>query len=815
MINDIRHALRSLLKRSGFTTVAVLTLALGIGASTAIYSVLDAVLLRPLPYPQQERLVEARELNEAGRGMRFADPNFDDLRDRSRSFDAIASYSGGAEAVAGGREPVRTDVLAVTSDYFRVLGVTPVIGRFFGDQNGSDENQVAVVSYAFWKRQLQGRTDLSATALRFGNRSFAVIGVLPAGTEFPPGTDVFCQRGGVYPRNESRTGHSARVIGRLRAGVTMEQAATEVGAIGRQLKAEHGVQIDAVSFGMAPMRERTVKDVRGILLVLCGAVGLLLAIACSNVANLLLVRASARRKEVALRAALGASRLQLARYFIAESLLLTLTAGAMGVLLAVWGVQLILGFYRGKLPHTGDISVNGSVLLFALGVSLLVGLVLGFVPMLQTSRRQLQGDLQDAGRGTAGAGRTRLRNLLIVAQVALTLMLLVGAGLLARSFQQLTEVDPGFQPESAVTMTVSMSFPEESTAQRQLSQLYHQLLERIQSLPGVIAAGGTNGLPMGDSGASGTFLVQGGGRPAETKEELIAQFDALSVEERARDAEFRVASGGYFEAMGIPLVKGRVFQESDGPDAPHVAVVSESLARRYFPSEQAVGKQIQFGNMDGDLHLLNIVGVVGDVRDTGLDVDVRPTVYVHYLQRPRYAAEFSIVVRGRGDAAGFINAMRREAHVLNPEMPTKFESLTQLVSASLDNRRFSMVMLGVFAGTALALAMVGLYGVMAYIMSERTREIGVRMALGAQRGDMLRLVLRQSFTLVGVGMLAGIIAALAATRMLATMLYGVGVVDVATYGGVVVLLAIAALAASYVPARRAMNVDPMLALRHD
>lgn len=815
MINDFRYAIRSLLKKPGFTSVAILTLALGIGASTAIFSVLDAVLLRPLPYPQQERLVEVRELNEAGRGMRFADPNFDDLRERTRSFDAIASYSGVAEAVAGGVEPVRTDVLAVTADYFRVLGVAPVIGRFFGEQNDGEGNQVAVVSYAFWKRQLQSRTDLSATALRFGNRSFAVIGVLPAGTEFPPGTDVVCQRGGVYPRNDSRTGHSARVIGRLRAGITLEQAAAEVGAIGRQLKEEHGTQIDAVSFGIAPMRERMVKDVRGILLVLCGAVGLLLAIACSNVANLLLVRASARRKEVALRAALGASRVQLARQFIAESLLLTLIAGALGALLAVWGVELIVGFYRGNLPRVGEIGVDASVLVFALAVSVIVGVVLGLVPTLQTSRRQLQGDLQDAGRGTAGAGRTRVRNLLIVAQVALTLVLLVGAGLLGRSFQQLMEVDPGFQPESAVAMTVSMSFADETAAQRQLSQFYHQLLERIQALPGVSAAGGTNGLPMGDRGANGTFVVQGGGRPAKTQEELIAQFNNLSEEERARDAEFRVASGGYFAAMGIPLVSGRVFQESDGADAPHVAVVSHSLARRHFRNEEAIGKQIQFGNMDGDVRLLNIVGVVGDVRDTGLDVDVRPTVYVHYLQRPRHAAEFSVVVRGRGDAAGLINAMRREARTLNPEMPTKFEPLTQLVSASLDNRRFSMIMLGVFAGAALALAMVGLYGIMAFITSERTTEIGIRMALGAQRADMLRLILWQSFTLVVIGISAGVLAALATTRVLATLLYGIGAADVATYLGVMLLLAFAAFAASYLPARRAMKVDPMVALRHE
>jgi putative ABC transport system permease protein len=442
--------------------------------------------------------------------------------------------------------------------------------------------------------------------------------------------------------------------------------------------------------------------------------------------------------------------------------------------------------------------------------------VLGLVPALHTSRRQLQGDLQEAGRGgTSGPARTRARNLLVVSQVALTVMLLVGAGLLGRSFQQLVGVHPGFEPESAVAMTVSMSTPEDVGAQRQLAQFYRELLHRVQALPGMIAAGGTNALPMSSGGANGTFLVQGGGKPAETMPEVIQQFESLSPEERTRDAEFRVASAGYFAAMGIPLKSGRTFEESDGPDAMHVALVSESLARRYFANEEVIGKQIQFGNMDGDVRLLKIVGIVGDVRDHGLDVDVRPTVYAHYLQRPRTAGEFSIVARGRGDAAGLIAAMRREARALNPEMPITFEPLTQLVSASLDNRRFSMIMLGVFAGSALLLAMVGLYGVMAYITSERTREIGVRMALGAQRRQMLSLILRQSFTLVLIGIGAGIVATLASTRVLASLLYGVGASDVPTYLAVVLLLGIATLLASYIPARRAMKVDPMVALRHE
>ena len=815
MIDDIRYAMRSLIKKPGFTAVAVMTLALGIGASTAIFSVLDAVLLRPLPFPQQDRIVELRELNENGRGMPFAEPNFIDLKARSRSFDALAQYSAWPDAVAGGSEPVRTGVSSASSEFFRVLGVTPVLGRLFGPAIEGHDRHVAVVSHGFWKRLLGGRTDFEGTSLRISGRSFAVIGVLPPDAAFPPDVEVWHPRE-VSPPDPGRTAHNWRVAGRLKAGVTVEQAQSEIAAIGRQLKAEYGTQTDAASFGMTPLRERFVKDVRGVLMILCGAVALLLVIACSNVANLLLVRASGRRKEVALRAALGASRARLARQFIAESLVLTLIAGAAGVFLAFWGVDLIVALYAGNLPRVGAIGVNPTVLAFALGISVFIGLVLGLVPAFHTSRRQLQSDLQDAGRGQAGSrSRTRARNWLIVSQVALTLMLLVGAGLLARSFQRLMDVDPGFEPENAVAMTVSTSSSRDETQLRQRAQLFQQLLARLSALPGVTNVGGTNALPMSGSGANGTFMIQAGGAPAQTIEELTQQMQAARASGQTADADYRVASAGYFAAMNIPLLQGRTFQESDGPDAPHATLISESLAKKHWPNGDAIGKQIQYGNMDGDLRLLNIVGVVGDVRDDGLHVEARPTIYVNYFQRPAAASEFSFVLRGRGDATALIDAMRREARALNPEMPTKFQRVEQLVSASLDNRRFSMVMLGLFAGAALALAMVGLYGIMAFITSERTTEIGIRMALGAQRRDMLALILRQSFTLVGIGIVVGVLAAIAGTRVVATLLYGVGTTDVITYAGVVLLLALAALAASYLPARRAMNVDPMVALRHE
>src|SRR2546423_1219621 len=813
-MNDLKYSFRTLVKSRAFTLIAILTLALGIGASAAIFSVLDAVLLRPMPYPNQERLVEVSELNESGRGMPFAEPNFNDLVARNHSFDAVAAYTRSPEAVAGGVEPVRTNLSGVSADFFRVLGVTPTIGRLFSPETLREEKQIAVVSYGFWKKQLEGRPNLEGTSLRFANRSFAVIGVLPPQTEFPAGVDVWFPFAALYPPYESRTAHNFRVIARLRPAVSFAQAKTEVAAIGRALKLEHGSQTDAASFGLLSFRERFVRDVRGMLFVLSGAVGLLLAIAGSNVANLLLVRAAARRKEVALRAALGASRARLARQFIAEALVLTLAAAALGTLLASWSVQLIVGLYHGNLPRVGEIGVSPNVLLFSVAISLVISIALGFVPIIHASRRQLQNDLQDAGRGSSSS-QTRARHVLIVAQVALTLMLLVGAGLLGRSFQRLVSVDPGFRAESVVAMTVLLPQPEDESKMRALGQFHHRLFERIAALPGVTNVGGTSALPMSGNGANGTFIEERGGKPATTMQELIKQFDALSPSERSRDADYRTASAGYFGAMGIPLIRGRLFQESDGPDAPHVAVVSESLAKRYWPNEDAIGKQIQYGNMDGDLHVLNIVGIVGDVRDNGLDRDPRPTVYTNYFQRPASTSEFSIVARAHGDVTSLTSAMRREARALNTEMPIKFETIEQIVSASFDNRRFSMVMLGIFAGSALLLAMVGLYAVMAYITSQRTHEIGIRMALGAQRVDMLRMIFRQSFTLVLFGVAVGILASIGLTRLLRTMLYGVQATDVVTYGSVIGLLIVAAALASYIPARRAMKVDPMVALRYE
>ncbi|HSH37646.1 MAG TPA: ABC transporter permease, partial [Chthoniobacterales bacterium] len=467
MIDDIRYATRSLVKKPGFTAVAIITLALGIGASTAIFSVVDAVLLRPLPFPQQERIVEVRELSEQGRGMSFADPNFDDLRQRSKTFEALARYGSGPQAVVGGSEPVRTNVCIASADFFRVLGVQPLLGRTFSPEVVAEDKQVAVVSFGFWKRFLGERQVLDGTIVRLQNRTFAVIGVLPAEAEFPPGIDVWTPAE-IYPPVPSRTAHNWRVAGRLRAGVTLEQAAADALAIGQQLKREHGASTDAVGFGLTPLRERFVRDLRSVLLVVGGAVGLLLLISCSNVANLLLARALALRHQIAVRAALGASRWRLARQFIAETTLLTLVAAALGVAFAFWGVDLILGAYHGNLPRVGQIGVNATVLLFTISISALLGLGLGLLPAFSFSPRQLQDDLQSRGRAKlTSRSNSRVRSSLVIAQVALTLMLLIGAGLLGRSFQRLMEVSPGFEPDSTVAMELATQFSPEAAAQRE------------------------------------------------------------------------------------------------------------------------------------------------------------------------------------------------------------------------------------------------------------------------------------------------------------------------------------------------------------
>jgi ABC-type antimicrobial peptide transport system permease subunit len=822
-IKDIRFGVRSLLKRRGFTAIAVLTLALGIGACTAIFSVVDGVLLRSLPYPEAERIVQLRELNSKGGQMRFAEPNYLDVRARSRTFEAMAQYSGGTTTVHGGSEPARAVTFRVSGDFFRVLGTQPYLGRtFVGEETEPGGAPVVVISYDFWRRVLGGRLDLTATTLTVSDKGFTVVGVMPPGFGFPQNAEVWIPRDRSVPET-SRSAHNWHVFARVLPANTIEQARAEVSALGKQLKQEHGKDMDGVAFTLVPLQEDIVGNVRGALLMVLGAVGFLLAVACANVANLLLAQMTARQREFAVRSALGATRLHLARQFITENLLVTIAAGALGVLLSFWGVDLLIGLNQQSLPRVNEIGVDVRAIAFTLGLCLLVAVGLGLVPLLRFSSRDLEASLREAGRGQPGHTGQRLRSLLVVAQMALTVILLVAAGLLGKSFYRLLQVDPGFQTESAVAMELSLPrvavdkkrYQDFMQAYRRLKEhgiasdtavqlrpeeerqriFQEQLLDRLGALPGVSAVGTISQLPLRGDGPDGTFFIDN--NPA-----------------KSGSASFRLASTGYFAAMGIPLLQGRTFDRSDQPNSPHAALISESMAKKYWPNENPIGQRIQFGNMDGDLRLLHVVGVVGDVHDRGVDTATSPTVYANGLQRSPSSA-MSVVVRGRVAPATLAPSMRQVVRSLDSQLPANFKTLDQVFAASLDQRRFSLVIFGAFGGVALFLAAMGIYGVTNYAVTQRTQEIGIRMALGARISDVLKLVLRNGMSLALIGAALGVAGALATTRVMSRMLFGVAPTDPATFTAVVVVLVVVAFVACYIPARRATKVDPLVALRYE
>jgi predicted permease len=785
--------------RPGFAAAAVLSLGLGIGASTAIFSIVDAVLLRDLPYPESERIVQIREVNDKGTRIRVAEPNYVDVRDRNKSLESIAQFAGGPVVVTGGSEAVRANAFWVSGDFFRTLGIQPEVGRtFLPDESRPGGVRVAVVSHGFWHRSLGGRDEPGGMSLNVDGVVFAVVGVMPREFDFPSGADIWVPRE-VDPPQTSRTAHNWSVIGRLRSGVTLAQARAEISSIARQLRQEHTNDTDAADIAAIPMKEFLTDDVRSGLEILVVAVGLLLLVACANVANLLLGQAAARSSELAVRGALGATRWRITRQFIAENLLLALAAGATGVVLAFWGVELLVRLNQGNLPREDEIAINVRVLIFTVGLASVIAVALAFAPAARFSRRDLQSSLKEAGRGGANSsGGSRLRGLLVVTQVGLTMVLLIGAGLLARGFLKLLNTDPGFRPESAVAMGLALPTTIDKSEEQRLLQFHQQLLERVERVPGVIAVGRINALPLTGRGANGSFLLDG--NPDATGQ-----------------AEYRLASPGYFPAMGIPLLRGRLFDKTDNVNTAHVAVISQSLALKYWPNEDPIGRAIQFGNMDGDRRLLHIVGIVGDVRQRGLDEQIGDTVYAYSLQRPQWwqVSNLRVVVRAESDPAVLIPALRAVVQSLDRDIPISFQTLDQIVSSSLDTRRFSLVIFGAFATVALLLAAAGVYSVMSYNVTQRTHEIGVRVALGAQTGDVLAMIVKQGMTLAIVGLGIGLLASLGLTRLMESLLFGVSANDPLTFGVVTLLIVGVAILACWIPARRASRVDPMTALRNE
>jgi putative ABC transport system permease protein len=823
LIKDVRYGLRSLARRPGFTAIAVITLALGIGASTAIFSVVDGVLLRPLPYPQAEQIVQLREVNTKGGHMRFTEPNYLDVRARSHTFEALAQYAGELAIVTGANEPVRAYALAVSGDFFNVLGVKPIVGRTFAPEESKHGGApVAVVSYGFWQRLLNGRSELAGTSLRLMDQNVSVIGVMPVGFAFPQNGEIWIPRE-LFPADTSRSAHNWSVVARIRPNLTTQLAHAEVSEIGKQLKLEHGDDMDAVDFAAVPQQEFMVGNVRKALLMIFVAVGLLLVVACANVANLLLAQVTTRQRDFAVRSALGATRFRLARYFITENVLLVIVAGVVGVVISFWGVDLLVGLNQESLPRMNEIGVNFRAIVFTLGLSLFIGAVLGVVPLLRFSTKDLETTLREVGSGSRGYAGSHLRSLLVVAQMALTLILLVGAGLLGKSFYRLLQIDPGFQTESAVAMELSQPNPPPDeqrykkfmesydrllhgnattdttlkfTAEEERQRLFQkQLLERLSSTPGVLAVGTINYLPLTGGGPDGTFLIN-------------------NNPERKGHADFRLASAGYFSAMGIPLLRGRTFDATDEVNAQNAAVVSQSLVKKYWPNEDPLGQMIQFGNMDGDLRLLHVVGVVGDIHDYGVDEAIGPTIYANSLQRLP-ASTWTVVARTQVEPSALVPVMREAVRSADSQLPLKFRTLGEVFSSSLDQRRFSLVIFGVFGIAALLLAAMGIYGVTSYTVAQRTQEIGIRMALGAQLKDVLKLVLRNAMSLVLIGAIIGLAGAYALTRVMSHLLFEVTPTDLFTFATVPLVLLGVALVACLIPARRATKVDPLIALRYE
>ena len=825
LIQDLRYAIRVLLKNPAFTLIVVLILALGIGASSAIFSVVDAVLLRPLPYPNPQRIVTVWEKEADGHRTRLADPNFLDFRSQNHTLQGLATFFSSPDSVSGGSEPVRVNIGLVSQDFFKVMGVEPFRGReFSADEQRLHGSPAMIVSYGYWQRYLGGSPDFSQVHLSMDGQTYSVVGVMPQDFDFVgAGVAIWVPRE-PYGWSTSRSSHNGEGIARLRDGMTIEQARADLDTIARRIHAQYGKNEISDYFltdaTVIPLADVAVENVRAALIALFGAVILLFLVACANVAGLLLARTSARRKELAVRAALGASRRRLVQHLLAESLALAVAGGALGILLATWITQLLPAILPASLARQQGIAINGTVLLFTLAATLAVAIGLGVFAAWRASESEL-GDALSAGSRSYSNPSQKTRSSLVIAEVAATLVLLVSAGLLGRSFLRLISVSPGFNGENLLVLKFSLpqSQDELTSRQRQAeiarqTQLLDSALERVQAIPGVESAGVAGALPVADADGfnDGTFLILNG-HPAPTNFDEWGRMAQNPTQ--TGQADRTVASAGFFSTTGIPLIQGRMFGVQDGPDAPNVALISENLAREKWPNQNPVGQVIDFSNMDGILKPLTIIGVVGDVRAEGLDHPLTPMVYVDYRQRGLGNGAPAIVLRTALPSGAIIPPARAIFHQLDPNIPVEFSTYAKALGSWMAEKLFLFVLAAVFAAAALILAGVGLYGLLSYAVTRRTQEIGVRVALGAQSSDVLRLIIGEGARLAVIGVVIGIAASLAATRLMSSLLFGVGSTDPLTFVTVAALVSLVALFASYVPARRAMRVDPIVALRHE
>jgi putative ABC transport system permease protein len=790
---DLRYGARLLLKKPGFTLIAVLTLALGIGANTAIFSVLNAVLLKPLPYREPEQLITARS-NESTLDL-------EDLRAWNQSFSAIAGINRRPMDYTGGAEPLQVSAGLVTGSYFATLGVNAAMGRTI---NENDDKQggtrVVVLGHEIWQQHFGGKPDVIGQTLPLSGNSYTVVGVMPAGFKSPrDDSGLWLPLRVADPLGSAYRGvHYLHTYLRLKPGVTLSQAVAEMGLLDKRLAQAFPAENKNRRTVLIPLYERIVGPTRTALWVLFGAVGLVLLIACANFANLLLARGAAREQELVIRQAMGAGRGRLLRQLLTESALLACLGGAAGLLLAWWGVEALVALKPENLPRLESISLDGRVFGFALAVSLLTGIVFGLAPAWLATRLNVSAALKEGGRGAVSGARHRLRSALVVAELALALILLVGAGLLIKSFWQLRTIQPGFNPNNLLTMRVELPEARYREIEKQ-AQFRRTLLDSLNTVSGVQAAL-VSEVPLAGEWLTHDFTREGWQlKPGDEP-----------------DVHTRSIEGDYFRTMQIPLLAGRDFTSQDKADAPQVGIVNQTLANRYFPNEDPIGKRVRWAR-DEQVNWITIVGVAGDIKQFGLDIPEEPAVYTPYPQSGRAWKRWMVLtVRTQGEPARFADAVKQAVWKLDPQLPlTKVRSMSEVVALSLDERRFNLLLLGVFAAVALALAASGIYGVIAYAVTQRTHEIGVRMALGARTQDVLALIVKQGAKLALAGTGLGLIGALALTRWLRTLLFGVSVTDPATFAVIALLLLGVALLASYLPARRAAKVDPLVALRYE
>jgi putative ABC transport system permease protein len=810
LIQDLRYGIRTLVKQPGFTVIAILALALGIGANTAIFSIVNAVLLRPLPFANADSIL--RVFNTAEKEDRFsvAYPDFIDWRERQQSFELLAGYSTRDFTLTGTGDPVRLRGAMVTGDLFPILGVQPKLGRFFRSEEDRPGVRVAILSHQLWQEHFAADPQICDKTIQLHGQSYSVAGVMPKGFAFPVQNDPVIDfwtttaslQEGPAPLTAQRGNHALDVIGRLKAGVTLEQAQADMNGINNALASQYPETNAPFGVRVVAMHRDLVRDIRPALLILFGAVGCVLLIACANVANLLLARATTRHKEIAIRTALGASRLRVIRQLMTESLLLSLCGGGLGLLLALWGTELLVALVPKGLPRAEEIAMDGTVLGFTTLIAFATGIIFGLAPALQSSRTELTQTLKEGGRGSGDGGqRNRLRSVLVVSEVAIALMLLVGAGLLINSFVRLQNVHPGFDTHNVLSFRIGLPDSRYPQPQQKID-FYNQLASRIEALPGVKNVGYVNALPLSGQGGGLGFSIDG--EPANPAQPF------------PYDADFRNISPGYFKAMGVELLQGRDFDERDDLQSNPVVIINETLARRYFPNQNPLGKRINpsFAVDQRGVLMREIIGVVSSFKHSSLSAEIQPELYIAYKQNPRPTA--MLVARTTNDPTNLIAAVRGEVQSLDNTLAIySVRTLEQYLTASVAQPRFNTLLLGIFAAVALILTSVGLYGVMSYTVTQRTHELGIRMALGAKPWDVLKLILQQGMGLTFIGIVLGLAGAFALTRVAESLLYGVSATDPLTFLLVSMFLLGVALAACLVPALRASRTDPMVALRYE